>query len=217
MLATDPPCSPLKAGEPMQTPTRGWWCEEHQRLECVSPRKHGRGQCHGSLVGDSDRCRMHLGKKARPVIAEAKLNAQAAVEMAKLDVPPVVNPFLELSRLAGQCVAWKDTMATKVNELTSLRYESAHGLEQLRSELALWERSLDRSLAVLTAMSRLGIEERLTGIRQKTADMLERALDLALEASGCGLDGTARARETFRQNIRVVGAQEKPKALPPGG
>jgi hypothetical protein len=201
----------------MQTPVRGWWCDEHQRPECVIPRKNGRGQCHGSLVGDSDRCRMHLGKKARPVIVEARLNAQAAAELANLDVAPVVDPFLELSLLAGQVVEWKNRMAGRVNALTDLRYKSAHGLEQLRSELALWERSLDRCLAVLTAMSRLDIEERLTGIRQKTADMLERAFDAALEASGCGLDGKARARETFRQNIRVVGAPEKPKALPPGG
>jgi hypothetical protein len=34
--------------------------------------------------------------------------------------------------------------------------------------------------------------------------MLDRALDLALNASGIDLGGRAKARETFRRNIRVV-------------
>jgi hypothetical protein len=203
----------------MQSSGRGWWCEEHQRPECVIPRKNGRGQCHGSLVADTDRCRMHLGKKAQPVITEARLRVQAAAELAKLDVAPVVDPFLELSRLAGQAVEWKNQLAGRVNTLTSLRYESAAGLEQLRSEIALWERALDRCLAMLTAMSRLDIESRLVGVREQTADHLERVLDAALEKACRGdFQLKAEVRAEFRRNLRVVQvAPEGRKALPVGG
>jgi hypothetical protein len=62
----------------MRTPDRGRWCEQHQRRECVSPCKRG-GECHGyHLVRGSDKCRMHLGKKAADVIGEAE--ARKAVE-----------------------------------------------------------------------------------------------------------------------------------------
>lgn len=187
----------------MQEP-QGRWCAEHARRECVSQRKDGT-PCHGHhLVTGYDRCRMHLGKKTRPAIDEAKLNQEAARELARLDVQPVVNAFEQLALVAGQAVAWKDAVAGKVNELTSLRYESENGGEQLRAEIAVWERALDRCVSTLTAMAKLNIEDRLAGIRQQTADMLERALDAALEKAGVGLDKQAEARETFRRNLKVV-------------
>ena len=159
---------------------------------------------------------MHLGRKAGPVIAEARLNAQAATQLARLDAAPVADPFWELSRLAGQAVAWKDSMAERVNALSSLRYESRSGLEQLRSEIALWERALDRCLLALTAMSKLDIDSRLVGIREATANMLEAALDAALTASGLDLEGQMFARAAFRRNIHIVAVQQanEPKALP---
>ncbi|HEY2088337.1 MAG TPA: hypothetical protein VGH54_20255, partial [Mycobacterium sp.] len=135
---------------------------------------------------------------------EQEITQQAARELARLDVAPVTDPLTELARLAGQAVAWKDAMAEKVNELSSMRYENQNGGEQLRAEIALWERALDRCVATLTAMAKLNIEERLAGIRQQTADMLERALDAALKASGADRDGRQRAREEFRKNLRVV-------------
>jgi hypothetical protein len=202
----------------MQTPGNGWWCEEHQRSECTSPRKNGRGQCHGSLVAGSDRCRMHLGKRAPAAIAEAKLNEQAAAELARLDVPAVADPFYELCRLAGQAVAWKDAMAAKVNELTELRYEDAKGGEQLRSEIALWERALDRCLATLTALARLNIDDRMVGIREKTAAMLEQALDRALAKACRGdIELMAEARVEYRRHLRIVAVPEpEPKAVTTG-
>jgi hypothetical protein len=188
----------------MRTPGRGWFCEEHQRYECVIPRKNNRGKCHGSLVADTDRCRMHLGKKAGPAIAEAKLNEMAAAELARLDVPPVSDPLAELARLAGQVVAFKDAMAARVNQLASLRYESAHGLEQLRAELGLWERGLDRCVATLTGMARLNIDARLVGVREKTADMLVQALATALNASGLDCDARWKVEDVFRKSIVLV-------------
>lgn len=134
----------------------------------------------------------------------AALNEQAARELARLDVPPVTDPLTELARLAAQAVAWKDNMAARVNELSSLRYESESGGEQLRAEIALWERALDRCISTLAAMAKLNIEERLAGVRKQTADMLERALDSALKASGADMDGRQRARDEFRRNLRVV-------------
>jgi hypothetical protein len=201
----------------MQTPGSGWWCEEHQRHECVIPRKNGRGTCHGSPVAGTDRCRMHLGKKAPMAIAEAQLNEQAAAELARLDVPPVADPFTELCRLAGQAVAWKDAMAGNVNVLSSIRYEDSKGAEQLRSEILLWERALDRCLATLTALARLNIDDRLAGIRRQTADMLELALDRALAKTCPGdIQLAAEARAEFRRNLRIVQEPgQQPKAIGP--
>ena len=139
------------------------------------------------------------------------LQKQAAAELARLGAAPVSAPLTELARLAGQAIAWKDTMGAKVNELSGgIRYQGGQGTEQLRAEIALFERAMDRCSAVLVAMARLDIDDRLAGIREKTADMLERALDAALEASGTPLEGKAKARATFRRNLVILPAPEDP-------
>jgi hypothetical protein len=175
---------------------------------CGARKKQSEGTCTRPAGWGTDhpgfgRCKLHGGCAPGPRLDA--LNQQAAAELARLDVPPVTDPLTELARVAAQAVAWKNAMGEKVNELTSLRYEAAAGTgEQLRAEIALWERALDRCVATLTAMAKLNIEDRLAGVRKQTADMLERALDAALEASGTGLDGKQKAREAFRRQLKVV-------------
>lgn len=178
---------------------------------CGAERRGGKGPCrlpagYNTSHEGTGRCSWHGGASPSGTKAarEQEVAAQAARALARLDVPPVTDPLTELSRLAAQAIAWKDAMGGKVNELTSIRYSTDAGGEQLRAEIALWERALDRCVVTLTAMAKLNIEERLAGIRKQTADMLERALDAALEASGAPLDGKQRAREAFRRNLKVV-------------
>jgi len=127
----------------------------------------------------SDKCRMHAGKRS----ADVKLDAQAARALARLDVPPVDDPLSALALLAGQAIAWKDDMAAKVAELTSLRY-STEGGEQLRSEVALWERALDRCERFCVSMARLDIDERLTAIAEAQAEVILSVFSAALGQAG---------------------------------
>jgi hypothetical protein len=147
---------------------------------------------------------MHLGQKAGPVIAEAKLQEQAAKLLYQRDAKPVTDPLSALQLLAGQAAAWMDIIGDKVNDLRSLRYEAEGAGEQLRAEIPVMERAMDRLGRLLVDIAKLNIEGRLAGIRQQTADMLERALDAALEKAEVGLDKQAEARETFRRNLKVV-------------
>jgi hypothetical protein len=174
---------------------------------CGADRRNGKGSCRlpagdGTSHEGTGHCSWHGG--ASPSGTMAALNQQATTALARLDVEPVTNAFEQLALVAGQAVAWKDAMAAKVNELLDLRREDAVGAEQLRAEILLWERALDRCVATLTAMVKLNIESRLAGVREATAAMLETALTQALASSGCDLGGQARARETFRRNLKVV-------------
>ena len=76
--------------------------------------------------------------------------------------------------------------------------------EHLRGELTAAQRALADLRAAATDSLRLGLDARRIGVRQQTVDMLDRALDLALTASGIGFDRRAEARETFRKNITLV-------------
>lgn len=205
--ATDP-----IAGAPLPSPIappadRRRWCDEHQRLECRHNRQDGT-PCHQyRLVAGLDVCRKHGGKsidKLRADGEQRQAETAAAKMLAQLDIAPVTDPLGELSRVAAQAIAWKDAMGGRVNQLTALRYESQTGGEQLRAEIALWERAMDRCVVTLTAIVKLNLEGRMAGVREATARMLDEALQLALVKSGATLAGQNAAREEFKKRLKVV-------------
>lgn len=122
---------------------------------------------------------MHGGRTAKA--KERVIEQQARAELARMDVPSVDDPLSELARITGQVIAWKDAIAVKVNELTSLRYENENGGEQLRAEVGLLERAFDRCEKFLTAMARLNIDERLAAISEQRAEVIITMLTAALE------------------------------------
>ena len=194
------PSDPATPGNPLQPPDPGRWCEQHKRHECTRQRKGKRGACHGPVVTGGSACRMHLGKEAPPVIAEAR----AERLLYQRDAAPVVNPLEALQLLAGRALALEQFFGDKANELKGLRYEGGAGGEQLRAEVAVLERAMDRAGRLLLDIAKLNVEERLASVREKTAAMLEQALQSALAASGCDLGGQQRAREEFRRRLRVA-------------
>ena len=198
--AEETPSDPATPGNPLQPPDPGRWCEQHKRHECTRQRKGKRGACHGPVVTGGSACRMHLGKEAPPVIAEAR----AERLLYQRDAAPVVNPLEALQLLAGRALALEQFFGDKANELKGLRYEGGAGGEQLRAEVAVLERAMDRAGRLLLDIAKLNVEERLASVREKTAAMLEQALQSALAASGCDLGGQQRAREEFRRRLRVA-------------
>jgi hypothetical protein len=184
---------------------------------------HGRdGTCElpagwGTTHKGFGRCRKHLGNA--PTVAWAaereRVEAQARAELARLDVVPVSNPLEELQKLAGQVLAWKDAIARMVNDLTGIRYEDEHGGEQLRSEVALFERAMDRCERVLVAMARLNIDERLIKITEAQARIVNEVLRGALDDLGIDRKDE-EVRKAMARRLRLVAAQERP-AVTAGG
>lgn len=146
---------------------------------CAARRKNG-VPCGNWPVKGADKCRMHLGKRASAV----KLQREASTALARLDLPPVEDPLTQLAAVTAQVIGWKDQLAVKVNDLTSLRYEGEGSGEQLRAEVALWERALDRCEKFLTAMARLDIDNRLAKITEARATAIIVVFVAALEAAG---------------------------------
>lgn len=151
-------------------------------------------------------CKLHSGATPTGIkaAAEQALREQAADALARLDAEPVGNPLEELARLAGQAVAWKDAMSVKVNELAgAIRFDSNLGQEQLRSELALWERSLDRCTNALVAMAKLKIDERLTAIEERKTEIVAAAVREALARSGATPEQQLEAKQHIVVKLRA--------------
>lgn len=160
------------------------------------------------------RCRKHLGNA--PTVARAaereRLEAEVRAELARLDVTPVGNPLEELQKLAGRVLAWEKAIGELVNRLSGIRYESEHGGEQLRAEVALLERAMDRCERVLVAMARLNIDERLVRVTERQAALVADVLKGALDDLGIDRSGE-EVRKVMARRLRLVAAQER-QAIP---
>lgn len=181
----------------------------------AAPKKNGPRQhpCKLPPVAGGNRCRFHGGKSPRAQAAARnnllEQEAQRALDaIERRAVTPVDDPLTELSKLAGQVLAWKDAMGKHVQELNSLRYSGENG-EYIRGEVLLFERAMDRCASVLGLIAKLNIDERLARIADRQAEALEAALLAAFDAAGIGLRDTAvreRVTTAFHGELSVLTA-----------
>jgi hypothetical protein len=155
------------------------------------------------------RCRMHGGKHAGNATNKAKARTSAKVQKAlrKLNITPVEDPLTALKTLAGEAVAWKNEMSRLVAELTQIRYRTENS-EQVRAEVALFERAMDRCTTVLATIAKLNIDERLAAITEQQARMLTNALFAAFEAAGLSITDVEQKRQIaseFGRHLALVG------------
>lgn len=156
------------------------------------------------------RCRKHLGNT--PTVAKSaereRLENEARDALARLDVVPVEDPLTELKKLAGQALTWRDAIAEQVNKLTSIRYGTKQG-EQLRAEVALFERALDRCERVLVSMARLNIDERLARISEARGKLMTQVLLGALADAGLGAEVLDAVRPAMARRLRLAADGER--------
>ena len=101
-------------------------------------------------------CRLHGGEAPAHKAAGAARRAAKAAERdaaAALGFTmdgKVEDPLAAMEGLAAMAIAMTEALAERVNALTHIRYDAVGpGTEQLRSEVALLERSMDRTARML--------------------------------------------------------------------
>lgn len=181
---------------------------------CGAAPKPGRPRttpCRKWPVTGSNRCRLHggVGEYQRQRAAAQKLEQRVQKAVKSLGIEPIADPLQALSRMAAEIIAWKDVMAEHVQHLMdadTLRYRGGD-TEQIRGEIVLFERALDRCVAVLAAIAKLGIEDRLAAVTERQADMLESALFAAFDAAGLTLsdaDLKEKVATEFSRHLQLV-------------
>lgn len=188
------------------------YCRAHDpnKKRCTAKRPRDGKPCDADPIRGGTVCIAHGGKarqvreKAQRNVDDAKFQERLTRELARLDVEPVSDPLTALSELAGQAVAFKDAIADRVNALTAIRYEDMKGGEQLRSEVAVWERALDRCERFVTSMAKLDIDSRLARVSEQQAEAVLRAIDAAFAAAGLRGEEATKARKVAAQHLRAV-------------
>lgn len=171
----------------------------------VPPACDNHGANFGSVRRHQAAGNVHEGKLAGRLAEIMEASGDALLHPASID-----DPLTELLELAAEVKALKEVLrilAAKLFSENRLRYAHAKVGEQLRVELLLYERAVERFAKILIDISRLRIEDRLAGVQEQTAQMLERALEAALEESGIGLDRQLDARKAFRRHLKVIEGQ----------
>jgi hypothetical protein len=119
-------------------------------------------------------CRVHGGSAIqvrnaakRRLVAE-RVEGEVRDALAYESFTGVANPLESLSRLADESLAMKENLAGRINALEELRYSAAgSGTEQLRAEVALYERALDRTARFLDMLVRSGFEAKRVELQER--------------------------------------------------
>lgn len=170
---------------------------------------HPQERCRQVVMKGQTVCISHGGKAPQNLkaaerrVAEADLQQKLTKQLAKLDVDPIGDPLTALSQLAGQVVAFKDALADRVNTLSEIRYQGAAG-EQVRAEITLYERAMDRANTVLGNIARLNIDERLARVTEKQAETVIAAIEAALLHAGITGERATEAKRVAARKLRSV-------------
>lgn len=179
-----------------------------QHTKCAGHRRDG-SPCRGMPIAGAARCRMHLGRKVEVVKAEHAAAERARKLYADNGVDPdSLDPLAALIAVAADAEQWRNACKLMVGQLDQLRHKSSN---EVRAEVALWERALDRSARILEGLVRLDVESRLVKLEESKAALMAGALDWLLGAFGVAGSDVARAQVAAM--LRAVGAGQVPARL----
>jgi len=174
--------------------------------------------CHQFAVKGTDppACKNHganIGSNQRKGAAITVVNGRVTDRMvaimgdhgeALMQPSQIGDPLSELLAVAAEIRTWKEIMRAVVSDLLSrkvIRYGHHSYGEQVRAEVLLYERALERLAAILVQVGKLGIESKLAAIQQQQVDLVDRALTAALTATGLGLVEQQQAREVLAREL----------------
>ncbi|UUW88450.1 hypothetical protein [Pimelobacter simplex] len=155
--------------------------------KCTAHSKRHKGPCGAQPVKGQEVCAAHGGKSPQAVAAAARRETErrADEEIRKLwpglaGHDPIKDPVDLLARTAGALEHMADVVGGRVNDLNG-KVGGGKDLTQLRAEVTLLDRLLDKLLKAGDTMARLGIAERHVELEQARAQMVTAAFLGALE------------------------------------
>lgn len=161
------------------------------------------------------RCKFHGGAAPAAKAKAAERVLEAKVRKLVPDaVGPMENPLLSLLTVAAEAEAFKDALRELVGDLGDrIRYSGLEGGEQLRAEVVVYERALDRVGRMCVDIAKLGLEERL--VRQQEALGAGIVAVLSGALADLGLDaGDERVRGVVAVRLReLTGGPSVPRPV----
>ena len=185
--------------------------------QCKAKAKSTGKRCARYSIEGGTVCRAHGGasKQAKSAAKRRQVEAKAAQEVAAAADAVLAfraeraleNPLDGLARLATEVTAFKDALAARVNALTSIRYEDMKSAEQLRSEVALYERALDRTARLLETMVKLDFEKRMVSLNEAQGELVAQVIRAVFADLELTPSQTERVPEVVPRHLRLLGGK----------
>ncbi len=176
---------------------------------CTATARRTGQRCGRSAILGGNVCATHGGSigRVKRRAAERLAENEATAMVARMTIEPVTDPIAELKALAGRALAWEKTFDQKRQELAEFRYRDERSGEQIRAEILLVERGMDRCLAILTAVAKLALDERLVKLEEAKAALVEQLVlgvftDLGLTPGADVRGGGVTLDDVFGQSLR---------------
>lgn len=144
------------------------------------------------------------GKKYASAQKAARIERSAERVLYQRGADPVENPLTALQALAGRALALEQAIGEIVNDLNGFRYESDGGGEQLRAEVVVLERAMDRAGRLLVDIAKLNIEERLAKVTEAQTALVADALAAVLGEMGLSPEQQRDAKARVGRRLRAV-------------
>jgi hypothetical protein len=148
------------------------------KCECTDLRK---STCRKRVAEGKKKCYLHGSNAAQVLKAadERQLEQRLKRLLGRYDQGAIDDPLGEFAKLGGDLRAWVDLTGDAVASIpvAEWRYEHRAG-EQVRGEIVLHERAVDRYARYLVEFNRLRIDDRLVASRERL-DRAHGALVLA--------------------------------------
>jgi hypothetical protein len=166
----------------------------------------------GTNHPDIGACRFHGGLLPNHNVHAERVRIEEAARtlLNREDLTPIENPLLELQLLAAEVVRFKEILGDKVEELGAWTTESIMESEEIRAIIAAYERALDRTMAVLSGIVRLNVEDRLAKVSAAQTAILVRIVEAVFATPELGL-----SREQIKVGKSVLAREtQRTVALP---
>lgn len=154
-------------------------------------------------------CASHGGKSPR-MLAAAQRNlaeAEAVREVTRLSDArgplTLTEVYREMLRTAGIAVAWRDLLEEKVSSLEDYG-TTAGGAVQVRTDVHLFERAMDRTAKVLELIARLDLDSRVAMVTERQVETLVGVVRSAMADAELSPEQTARFEAAMARELRNV-------------
>ena len=180
---------------------------------CSHPKAVTTGKRCTRIVGVGQKvCHKHGGnapqtkRKTLDRRNEYEARARLAKKAKEKGIDRIEDAVEELEILMSEAKAFKDICRDRLNAIgDEWRYKASAG-EQLRAEVALYERAIDRCNKILTDYVRLGIAEKRVRIQEAQAMILVGVIQSILGQLGLTREQKAIAATVVPAELRAISA-----------